>query len=262
MATRYTDKLQGKRVLIIGGTAGIGYAVAEAAVEFGAHVTVASSQQGNVDNAVKKLKESYPNASSRIQGHICDTNSDECEANLTKAMDFATDKKSKKLDHIIDTAGGTPYAIKLETVQPSEIYAFMKARLVPKILLAKLARIYVNDSYTSSLTFTGGTLSYKPMKGFGVMASMVGADSLVKGFAMDIAPIRVNLVSPGAVHTKLLEKFAHDGNVQGLLDRFAGMSVLGRVGLPEEVAESYLAIMKNTFATGTISHSEGGFLLM
>lgn len=262
MATTYTDKLHGKRVLIIGGTAGIGYAVAEGAVEFGAHVIVASSQQENVDNAVKKLKESYPDASSRIQGHICDTNSDECEANLTKAMDFATDNKSKKLDHVVDTAGATPVPIKLETVQPSEIYTLMKARLIPKILMAKLVPIYLNDSYTSSLTFTGGTLSYKPIKGFGVMASMVGADSLVKGFAMDIAPIRVNLVSPGAIHTKLLEKFAHDGNVQGLMDRFAGMSVLGRVGATEEVAESYLGIMKNTFQTGTISHCEGGFLLM
>ena len=108
MASTYTKKLQNQRVLIIGGTAGIGYAVAEGAVEFGAHVTVASSQQENVDNAVKKLKESYPDASTRIQGHVCNTNSDECEANLIKAMDFATNNKSTKLDHIVDTAGGTP----------------------------------------------------------------------------------------------------------------------------------------------------------
>ncbi len=261
MAPKYTNKLHDKRVLIIGGTAGIGYAVAEGAVEFGAHVTVASSKQENVNNAVKKLKESYPEASNRIQGHICNINSDECEANLTKAMDFATDNKSTKLDHIVDTAGAPPIPIKLETAEPSQIHTFIQARLVPKILLAKLARIYLNDSYTSSVTFTGGSLSYKPTKGFGVMASMVGHDSLVKGFAMDLAPIRVNLVAPGAIHTSLLEKFAPDGNVQGLLDRFTNASLVGRVGSTEEIAESYLAILKNTFQTGTVSLSDGGYVL-
>ena len=261
MAPNYLNKLQNKRVFLIGGTAGIGYAVAEGAIEFGATVTVASSKQENVDKAVKNLKESYPDAKDRINGHVCDISSDDVEANMTKALDFATNNKANKLDHIVDTAGGTPVPINVDNVEPSQIQSYVQGRVTPKMILAKLARHYLKDSYTSSLTFTSGSIAYKPMRGMGIVAGIVGSDSLVKGLAMDLAPIRVNLVAPGAIHTALLERFASNGDVQGMLDRWAKMSLVGRVGSTEEVAESYLTAMKNTFQTGTTSHCEGGFLL-
>jgi NAD(P)-dependent dehydrogenase (short-subunit alcohol dehydrogenase family) len=72
MASKYTKKLQNQRVLVIGGTSGLGYAVAEGAIEFGAHVIVASSEQANTDRTVKQLETAYPDAADRIDGHICD----------------------------------------------------------------------------------------------------------------------------------------------------------------------------------------------
>lgn len=137
MAPKYLNKLQNQRILVIGGTAGIEYAVAEGAIEFGATVTVASSQQENVDKAVKNLKESYPDASDRINGYICNTNSDDVEANMTKALDFATNNKANKLDHIVDTAGGTPVPISVENAEPSQIQSFVKARVTPKMIYTR-----------------------------------------------------------------------------------------------------------------------------
>ena len=261
MPNKYLNNFQNKRILIIGGTLGIGYAVAEGAIEFGAHVIVASSKQENVDKAVKSLKDSYPDASKRIEGHVCDLGSDEIETNLTKLFDFATSKNSIKLDHLVDTSGATPVPIKIETASPDDIYAYTKSRVIPKIMIGKIAPTYLKEGYTSSITLTSGSLAYKPIKGFGVIGGIVGSDALVRGLALDLAPIRVNLIAPGAINTSLLLNMAGGGDPQPILDRFSKMSILERVGTVEEVAESYLAAMKNTFQTGTTTHSEGGYYL-
>ena len=265
MATKYLSKLQGKRVLLIGGTAGIGYAIAEACVEYGADVTVASSKQANVDKAVETLKASYPNATERVRGHICDVTTDDLEPHIKALLDFATNNNTTKLDHIVDTAGGNVVATKYDAAEPSQLSAVFKSRLIPKVVLAKLARVYLNNSYTSSLTWTGGSNTYKPLAGYAILALYGGAgDSLGRGLAKDMAPIRVNIVAPGAIRTRLLERLGtrQGGDVEEAMQRFAKMSLLDRVGQPEEVAESYLAIMKNHFQTGTVVHCDGGYPLL
>jgi NAD(P)-dependent dehydrogenase (short-subunit alcohol dehydrogenase family) len=263
MATKYLNKLHNKCVLVIGGTSGIGYAVAEAAVEYGADVTVASSQQTNIDKAVKDLKTAYPSASDRIRGHVCDLSSDVVEDNLKRLFDFATNNNVNKLDHIVDTAGESIGRITLDTATPSEYHRITKVRLIGPILTAKVGRDYLHKAYTSSITLTGGVNTYRPMSGWAVLTSVGGAkDSLTRGLAKDLAPIRVNLVSPGAIHTPLLEKFAPGGDMEKITETFGKMSLLGRIGTPDEIAESYLAIMKNYFQTGTVAHVEGGYLLI
>ena len=62
MAPKYISKLQGKRVLVLGGTSGIGFCVAEAAVEHGATVIISSSRQAKIDNTIQRLTSSYPEA--------------------------------------------------------------------------------------------------------------------------------------------------------------------------------------------------------
>jgi NAD(P)-dependent dehydrogenase (short-subunit alcohol dehydrogenase family) len=263
MATKYLNKLHNKRVLVIGGTSGIGYAVAEAAVEYGADVTVASSQQTNVDRAVKDLKTAYPNALDRIRGHVCDLSADAIEENLRTLFDFATNNNTDKLDHIVDTAGDSVGRITLDTANPSEYHRITKVRVIGPILIAKLGREYFHQAYTSSITLTGGVNAYKPLAGWSVLSSVSGAkDSLTRGLAKDLAPIRVNLVSPGAIHTPLVEKFVPGHGIERLQKAFGGMSLQGRIGAPDEIAEAYLALMKNYFQTGTTVQSEGGYLLM
>ena len=261
MAPKFINKFQDQRVLVIGGTAGIGYAVAEGAVEFGAHTIVASSKKDNVDKAVQALKKSYPEASGRIEGYVCDLTADDLEGTITKLMDSATKNNSVKLDHIVDTAGGVPKQMSIDNANVADMAAFAERRLYPRIMLAKVARKYLKDTYTSSITYTSGSLAYKPMAGFGPMAGMVGGDSLTKGLAVDLAPIRVNVIIPGAIHTSLLEKFAQGGDVKAMLEYFSTKTILKRVGQVEDVAESYLGAMKNYFQTGTASHCEGGYYL-
>src|ERR1700744_1071718 len=103
MSPKYSNKLEAKRVLVIGGTSGIGFCVAEACVEFGAIVTVASSRQEKVDKAVERLCTSYPDARTRISGHTVDLASSDVEEALKVLLEFTA--KEGKLDHIVHTAG-------------------------------------------------------------------------------------------------------------------------------------------------------------
>src|SRR5947208_16112729 len=70
MATTKYNKLAGKHVLLVAGTSGIGYAVAEACIEHGARVTVSSSRAASVTTALERLAHSYPAA--QIAGYTCD----------------------------------------------------------------------------------------------------------------------------------------------------------------------------------------------
>lgn len=103
MAPKYSNKLEGKRVLVIGGTSGIGFCVAEACVEFGAIVTVASSTQEKVEKTIERLTTSYPEAKDRVSGFPCDLAGADVEGNLKAVFEFAT--KDGKLDHLVNTAG-------------------------------------------------------------------------------------------------------------------------------------------------------------
>jgi len=116
MPNKYLSKLQDKRVLLIGGTSGIGYGIAEGALEFGASVVIASRSSSKVTSAVESLKSSYPNIDgSKIRGHTVDLNTKETdtEEQLIKLFDFATDNGAQKLDHVVETAGDLKLAGKL-----------------------------------------------------------------------------------------------------------------------------------------------------
>ena len=101
-AKKYTSKLTDTRVLIFGGSSGIGYAVAEASLEYGAQVIISSSNSSRVDTAIERLTKSYPSAKNRVSGHACDlSSSSSLEANIERLFGDV----GGKLDHIVFTAG-------------------------------------------------------------------------------------------------------------------------------------------------------------
>ena len=70
--TKYTSKLHDTRLLIFGGTSGMGFCVAEAAIEHGAHVCISGSKQYKLERALSRLQSTYPDSASEVSGHICD----------------------------------------------------------------------------------------------------------------------------------------------------------------------------------------------
>ncbi|GKT46301.1 short-chain dehydrogenase/reductase ATR9 [Colletotrichum spaethianum] len=270
MALKYVNKLEGKSVLIVGGSSGIGFAVAEAGVEFGARVVVASRSQERVSKAIERLTASYPNAKDRIRGHVVDLYGDESESNITKLFEFVTKGGKDKVDHVIETAGeNLNTSLTLQEATPKRIAEASSSRVSGAVMLAKVAFKYLKKEHTSSLTLTGGATAHKPPLGMSVLATVGGAkDALARGLAVDMNPVRVNLVSPGAVQTDMLDSVLENmkfgracADLKVVRALFKGASLMGRIGDPEDLAEAYLSLMKNHFVTGTILHVNGGLLL-
>ncbi len=263
MDSKYHNKLRGQHVFIVGGTKGIGYAVAEAAIEFGGTVAVASSKEENVAAAVQQLKKSYPEASGRISGQIVDIGASDLEAHLHRVFQTITED-GRKIDHVVETAGAGLIPMSIDNTTIEGLEHASRGRVVGTTLLAKVARQYMKQEYTSSFTMTGGIVGFKPPKGLGLVAGIGGAkEGLSRGLAIDIAPIRVNMVSPGAIHTTLLEKRAggDPAKLEQILKGAASQSLLNRVGTVEDAAEIYVSLMKSHFVTGSVMHVEGGYLL-
>ncbi|RJE26939.1 hypothetical protein PHISCL_00746 [Aspergillus sclerotialis] len=273
-------RLAGTRVLVIGGTSGIGFSVAAAALEHGASVIVASSKATNVESAVSRLKETYPpEYAAKVAGLVCDLgNQTTLDENVVRLLTEATspslffpsgeNKGGEKvlLDHIAYTAGDTlaPSTFSLENTTISTVTSSLTVRYFAPIILAKHLSSYMNLTSSSSLTLTSGTNATKPSKGWSVAASIGSAiEGLARGLAVDLAPLRVNTVSPGAVHTELFDRLLGGRKevLEGALKRMANDTLVEKVARPDEVAEAYVYIMKDGFVDGVILRSDGGRLL-
>lgn len=255
---KYTNKLAGARILVIGGSSGIGYCVAEACVEFGASVVISSSQQSRIDSSIDQLLKTYPSAKGRIAGHACDLSSPSLEANIEKLFEQCG---APKFDHIVHTAGDSLATLKLEDATLESIQKAAMVRFNSPLLLAKHAPKYLNPGPVSSITLTTGSVSRKPNKDWSIVASYAtGLHGMMRSLALDLAPIRVNLISPGAVLTPLWDSMDKD-KVESLMEHVKAKCTTGAVGRPEDVAESYLYVMRDWNVSGSVVDTNGGSLL-
>ena len=266
MVLKYTNQLQGKRIVVVGGTSGIGFCVAEGAVEHGATVIVASSTQAKIDKTIERIKTAYPDAADRILGKTCNLNADDetVEANVKALYEFATNGKKDRLDHIVDTAGDSinPHDFSLMKATGSVISQAMKVRFFGPIAMARNAKEYMNSSSSSSFTMTSGVNGHRPQPEWAVGASMGGAkEYLVRGLAVDMAPVRVNCVAPGAVMTELFDNIGDAAMKEMLIKKYTDASLLKKISTPESAAQAYLYFMKDNFVTGQTILVDGGHVL-
>ncbi|KYK57136.1 DUF89 domain-containing protein [Drechmeria coniospora] len=262
-AHKYINKLQNHRVLVLGGSTGIGFCVAEAAVEHGAHVIISSSNQAKLDKAVGRLQAhaaAIGLEAERISAKTCDlSNPDTIEDNVVSLLEYAT--QHGKLDHVAFTAGDAIKITPLAETTVADVQKTGMVRQVGLIMLAKHLPKYINVRAASSLTVTGGTNTWRPGPDWAVIAGTGGAvEGLTRGFAISLQPVRVNCVQVGAVHTELFDSIPED-RLPAVLANLAREGITGTVGRPDEVAEAYLYCMKDTFATGGVVESNGGRLV-
>ncbi|KAF1931551.1 NAD(P)-binding protein [Didymella exigua CBS 183.55] len=260
---RYSNKLQGSRVLIIGGSSGIGFCIAEACLEYGALVTIASSNPSKITAAIFKLQSSYPSAKSSIHGQTVDlSKSDTLESELETLFEQTVKGMgSDKLDHVIFTAGDALATTKLADVTMKSILKAGQVRFFAPLLAAKFIPQYVKNSHESSYTITTGSISERPMPDWSVIASYAGGHhSMVRNLALDMKPIRVNGVSPGVVDTELWKMSQEEKDK--LMGQMSKKMATGTPGRPEWVAESFLGIMRDYNIDGAMIRTDGGGLFM
>jgi len=264
----YTSKLNTRRILILGGTSGVGFCVAEAALQFGASVILSGSNPTKLASALDRLRKQHPAANATtISGKTCDLSDPlTVEQKLLDLLEFATtpsppSSTKLELNHIVFTAGDAISLVPLADVAIQNILAISQIRFHAAVILAKHLPKYMPLRYENSLTFTGGTNTDKPMPGWTLMAA-VGAtvEGLTRGLAVDLKPLRVNTVSLGAVLTELLQGYVQHAGEEVEEEMKRG-TLTGQLGKPEDVVEAYLYLMRDRFVTGQVVKTNGGRML-
>lgn len=249
------DKLRDKHVLIFGGSSGIGFGVAEGAIHAGARVTISSSNQARIDAALERLRASLPSAC--VAGFVCNLRSDaSLENDLTQLFERAA--AVAPVNHVVYSAGDDMPAVPIDGVTVDMVRALFGVRFVGAVMAAKVAARFLPKSVESNITLTGGCSSRKPTEGL-VMSSTV--TSAVEGFcraaAVDMKPIRVNCVHPGPVYTEMWDMMGKEFCDQ-MEPIFKAKMLTGAIAKPEDLAETYLALMKDRGVTGHGAMSTGG----
>jgi NAD(P)-dependent dehydrogenase (short-subunit alcohol dehydrogenase family) len=239
-------KLNDKRVLIVGGGSGIGYAVAEACVAEGASVVVASSQRERVSAAAERLG----GAASAARLDI--TREPEVAEFFAGASPF---------DHIVTTAGdwGGGFGTSLAELELDAAKRMFDVRFWGALLLAKHGSKKLNAG--GSLTFTDGMIAHKPMKAAYVSSAMAGAiEHLTRALAVELAPLRVNCVCPGLIRSGIWDRIPEDRR-EAVLTGMTKHLLVPRVGTTDEAAEAYLYLLRGAYTTGQVLYVEGGAAL-
>jgi NAD(P)-dependent dehydrogenase (short-subunit alcohol dehydrogenase family) len=226
------------RVVVIGGTSGIGLAVAQGAMAQGAKIVVGSSTPQKVQASAQTL----PGAESF---EIDVKNQDSVKAFFARVGEF---------DHLVYTAGdwGGLRRVPLDDLDLDAATSIFAVRFWGALKAVKFSRKFIRDG--GSITLTDGMVAQRPQPGSAVSTAMAGAiEHLIRGLALDLAPLRVNGVCPGAINTHIWETIPA-ATREAMTKRLP----VGRIGEPDEAAEAYLYLMRAGYTTGQVLYVDGG----
>ena len=237
-----------EHTLIVGGSSGMGLSLAESLLADGPQVTIAGRTQERLDEARRYLPQS-----ALLSTVVTDITKEDEVIKLFGQMG--------SIDHIVTTAATLDGVYRLlPELELSAIRRAIDSKLLGPLLLAK----YGAPSLSShgSITFTSGIAAYRPAARGSVVAAVNGAlASLAYALAIELAPIRVNVVSPGWVDSPIWAAVA-GGKKAEMLGAMADRLPVGRVGQPADIAQAIQFLMSNGFATGTVLHVDGGHRLV
>jgi NAD(P)-dependent dehydrogenase (short-subunit alcohol dehydrogenase family) len=231
--------LAGKKVVVIGGSSGIGLATAELAKREGADVVIASRSLAKLDPIAERLK---------VTAIPTDVTSDQSVAELFK--------RTGPVDHVVLTAAQLRTG-PFKTVPMEDVRATMEGKFWGAWRVAREAEIRPGGS----LTLVTGFLSVRPRPNSAIISAANGAlESLARALALELAPVRVNAVSPGVIDTPIRAAMPEAARKEMLAKTAAALPV-GRVGMAEDIARQIGSFMANGFATGSIVYVDGGALV-
>jgi NAD(P)-dependent dehydrogenase (short-subunit alcohol dehydrogenase family) len=235
--------LEGREVVVIGGTSGIGLATATMAQEAGAHVTIVGRDRARLDGAVDHL-------GGKARGVAFDVADEVAVQDLFGSFDH--------VDHVALLAGSRVDG-EIASLDTSAIHGPVNDRLWGALYVCRHAAPKMTDG---SITICTGVGVARPRRGSAVVAAAAGASEiLARAAAQEVAPVRVNVIRPGVVDTPLLTRVAGDRRDQMIASQ-AKRIPLGRIARPEEIAHAILFLMSNTYVTGTTLTVDGGISLV
>ena len=237
--TQYEPELLGQTVVVIGGSSGIGFETARRARTEGAKVILAARNPERLKHAATEI-----------------------DAMSTAVFD-ATDPVALErffldlplIDHVMVTAG-RPYYGRLADMDFTKIRDSFGEHLLQALYVARNAASKVRPGGT--LIFIGGTGGRRPALGMSIAGAVTAAmPSLTANLALEIAPVRINLIAAGFVDTPLSAELLGD-QLEKRRNQLRTTLPIGRVVGPADVAALAVHIMNNTALTGAAYDIDGG----
>jgi NAD(P)-dependent dehydrogenase (short-subunit alcohol dehydrogenase family) len=239
-ATTRAPELLGQTVVLIGGSAGIGLETARRARAEGADVILTGRDRDRLDHAAKEV------GARRVEAF--------------DATDFARlgaffDELPTQIDHVLVTGPG-PYYSPLADFDFDAARRDIEAHLFLPMQVARAATRTVRPGGT--LLFMSGTGGRSTAPGFTLISALTAAmPALVKNLALEVAPIRVNLIAAGFVDTPLSATLLGD-KLDARREQLRTTLPIRRVVGPADIAALAVHIMANTALTGATYDIDGG----
>lgn len=231
--------LENRRIVIVGGGSGIAAALAAAAVAAGAEVVLA----GRDPERLEKLSGTLGAAASTVRIDLAD------EQTIIDAAE-----RVGAVDHVVSLASA-PANGPVGGLDRADVAAAFDAKVVGPLLLAKHFAPAMRPD--GSFLFFSGVAAWRPAAGLAVMATTNGAVSfLAEALAVELAPVRVNALSPGIIDSGAWDRMGDDK--AAFFERTSAANPAGRVGTPDDVARATIGLLTSSFVTGTTLHVDGG----
>ncbi|MFF6807965.1 SDR family oxidoreductase [Streptomyces sp. NPDC012616] len=231
--------LDGRRIVVIGAGSRMGRILAARASAAGAELILAGPDTGKL----KATADELPGAARVLTLDLADE--DSIAAFATEAGAF---------DHLVSTAA-MPTNGPVADLEHAAVQRAFAAKVIGPLLLAKHLASQVREG--GSFTFFSGVAAWRPAPGRVVMAATDGALAfLVEALAVELAPLRVNAVSPGIIDSGAWDAMG-DGK-EAFMRRTAESNPARRVDTPDDVVQAVLFTLTNPYVTGTVLHVDGG----
>lgn len=236
------ENLRGQMVVITGGSSGIGLAAARMAVARGASVVL----MGRALEKLERARDELGPAASAIQIDVTD-----------EAMVRDRFARLERVDHLITAAAGSLRG-RIVDLDTQRARALFEGKFWGQHHCVKYAAPRMSPG--GSITLFSGWVSRKPALEMSTLAAVDGAiEALARNLALELAPIRVNAITPGQIDTPLWRGRLSETEAKAYFDRVAQSHPVGRAGTADDVAQAVLFLMQNGFMSGAVLDIDGGW---
>jgi NAD(P)-dependent dehydrogenase (short-subunit alcohol dehydrogenase family) len=236
---------EGQHVYVMGGSHGIGEATAGAFAAAGAEVVITGRSSERLDAAARRI--GLP-----VQTRTLDATDPEAVAVFFGA--------GETVDHLVLALSPGAVALgPLVSLDDKDLRTAFDGKFFAHVRVVQAAAPHLSQH--ASVTFLSAASARSASPGTAGLAAANGAiEAMVPPLAAELAPVRVNAVSPGVIETPWWEALPADQRA-ALFESYAAGTPVGRIGHPEDVAGAILYLAGNGFVTGTVLDVSGGLTL-
>ncbi|WP_434106212.1 SDR family oxidoreductase [Paraburkholderia caffeinilytica] len=237
------NSLEGQQIVVVGSNSGMGLALCAQLMKMRCEVLIVGRSKDKLEAAREQLCEF-----GKPRLHQADVTREEEVRRLFE--------EAGTVDHLVCTAADVRGAYELlPLLELDALDRAIRSKVVAPILLAKHGAQRMPAH--GSITLTSGIAAYRPRpKGIAVAAINAALEGAVRAMAVELAPLRINAVSPGWVHTPIWNNVA-GADSERLLASMAERLPVGRIGTGDDIADAIVFLLGNGYTTGTVLHVDG-----